>query len=53
MKKSKSLYIVALVILIGVALIDHIIPNPEKDQIAVGQPQEQPLFDFQFAFLTK
>ena len=52
MKKSKTLYIIVLILLLGVALIDHIQLNLENTQITLGEGEEH-FTTFLFALLTK
>ncbi|NQZ76293.1 MAG: hypothetical protein HRT61_09300 [Ekhidna sp.] len=51
MKKSKTLYLVALVLLMGIALADHLLIDNEPQQIAVGSPDEESQ-KYQFAIFT-
>ena len=53
MNKSKTLYILVLLALIGVALIDHLSQSEEQNHITVGQPEDQKGFDLRFASLSK
>ncbi len=52
MKKSKAPYIIVLILLLGVALMDHIQPGRDNHQITLGEPKEY-FTTFLFALLTK
>ena len=52
MNKSKTLYILVLLALIGVALIDHMSQPLDNNQIVVGTPEIE-THSSQFATLTK
>ena len=52
MNKSKKLYIAVLIMLFGIALLDHIQPKQDAKQIVIGT-QKVPKPIFHFAFLTK
>ncbi|MEM7297054.1 MAG: hypothetical protein AAF391_02180 [Bacteroidota bacterium] len=53
MKKSKALYILTLLLLMGIAMADHISTPKEKNQIAVGVPEEDAFSNYQFALFKK
>lgn len=51
MKKSKTLYVLVLILLMGIALVDHMVIQQEPKEIVVGKTQENPNTHFHFAFL--
>lgn len=53
MKKSKKLYIIVLILLLGVALIDHMQFSRDNHQITLGESEEHFTTNFLFALFTK
>ncbi len=51
MKKSKTIYVVTLLLLMGIALIDHLQPSRDSDHVVVTQSENPGSSAFQFAFL--
>ena len=43
MKKSKKLYVFVLLLLMSIALLDHLHTARSQNQIVVGQPQQEPI----------
>jgi len=52
MKKSKTLYMLVLMLLIGISLIDHLWISKESPVVVVGPPEAQSNPHFLFAFLS-